>query len=63
MFEGLKGKLAGVRSRLGGVISENAEETETPVEVTPPIEAPVEATPQVLPAEEAPEPSLTSFFR
>ncbi len=57
MFEGLKGKLAGVRSRLGGVISENAEETGTPVEVTPPIEAPVEATPQVLPAEEAPEPS------
>ncbi len=67
MFEGLKGKLAGVRSRLGGVISENAEETGTPVEATPPIEAPlkgapVEATPQALPAEEAPEPTSPPSF-
>jgi len=48
MFEGLKGKLAGVKSRLGGVISENAEETETP------IEAPVEVSPPVSPAEATP---------
>lgn len=54
MFEGLKGKLAGVKSRLGGVISENAEETETPVEVTAPIEAPVEVSPPAKPVEATP---------
>ena len=63
MFEGLKGKLAGVKSRLGGVISENAEETETPVEVTAPIEAPVEVSPPVSPAETTPESSPHLFFR
>ena len=51
MFEGLKGKLAGVRARLGGVISENAEEIETPVEAAPLIEAAVEASPRAPPAE------------
>jgi len=56
MFEGLKGKLAGVRSRLGGVISENAEETGVPVEATSPIEAPVEPAPTTVPAAEASEP-------
>ncbi len=65
MFEGLKGKLAGVRSRLGGVISENAEETGTPVEAAPPIEAslqkaPEEPSPQALPAKEVPEPPSPS---
>jgi fused signal recognition particle receptor len=61
MFEGLKGKLAGVRSRLGGVISENAEEAGPPVEETPTTEAyssevPAEPSPQVMPAEEPPGP-------
>lgn len=65
MFEGLKGKLAGVRSRLGGVISENAEETGIPVEAAPPIEAPLQGapvgpSPQALPAEEVLEPSSPS---
>ncbi len=57
MFEGLKGKLAGVKSRLGGVISENAEEIETPVEVTPPIEAPVAVPPPAEPVDAVPEPA------
>ncbi len=60
MFEGLKGKLAGVKSRLGGVISENAEEIETPVEVTPPVEAPVTAPPPTEPADTAPEEAPSS---
>ena len=60
MFAGLKGKLAGVRSRLGGVISENAEDAGIPVEVTPRIEAPVESSPQALPSEVAPGQLLPS---
>jgi fused signal recognition particle receptor len=59
MFEGLKGKLAGVKSRLGGVISENAEETETPIEVTASIEALAEVSPPVSPAETTPGPAPT----
>ena len=54
MFEGLKGKLAGVKSRLGGVISENAEEIETPVEVAPSIEVPAAIPPPTEPADEVP---------
>jgi fused signal recognition particle receptor len=65
MFEGLKGKLAGVRSRLGGVISENAEEIPAPTEPqapigVPPAEPPVTPAPLVPPAEEAPPPSVHS---
>ena len=65
MFEGLKGKLAGVRSRLGGVISENAEEIPAPIESqapidVPPAEPPVTPAPLVPPAEEAPPPSVPS---
>jgi fused signal recognition particle receptor len=44
MFEGLKGKLAGVRSRLGGVISENAEEA-APTEPVLSSEPPAMASP------------------
>ncbi len=60
MFEGLKGKLAGVKSRLGGVIIENAEEIETPVEVTPPIEAPAAVSPPTEPADAAPDEAPSS---
>ncbi len=59
MFEGLKGKLAGVRSRLGGVISANAEEAAAPVEA----EAPVAVSPEpigVSPVETLPEPAPPS---
>lgn len=52
MFEGLRGKLAGVKTRLGGVVSENVEETEVPAEVTPPVGTPVGPSPQAVPPKE-----------
>ena len=57
MFEGLKGKLAGVRSRLGGVISANAEETEVSVEDSATVSPATVETPET---ETLPEPAPPS---
>lgn len=61
MFEGLKGKLAGVRSRLGGVISENAEEAEPRTGTVPPVETGEEPSAKVEPVGIAPEPEEPPF--
>ena len=57
MFEGLKGKLAGVRSRLGGVISANAEETAVSVEDSATVSPATVETPET---ETLPEPAPPS---
>ena len=57
MFEGLRGKLAGVKARLGGVISETAVEVPPLSASDEPVDSPVEtpvAVPQGGPAPEEP---------
>jgi fused signal recognition particle receptor len=58
MFDGLKGKLAGVRSRLGGVITANAGTPEVPADVSPDLSAPAPGETISEPAPSSPEPTV-----